>query len=129
MTTYILHDMSDDTLANLFRDVAEQQYYAIQMGENRKYTKFYRDMDAIARELRRRDADGRRLLARFFRDSNPQVRLMCAAAALTVLPEQARATLQELHDSKEFPQAADAGMFVDSFDEGRWPGLPLDDVS
>ena len=120
MTTYLIETMSDDELVELFRQVAEQQYYAAQTDRHREYDRLYREMEKIETELKRRPDDARRMLIKLFPDRNPQIRLMAAGAALAVLPEEARSTLQKLSESGEFPQAADAGMLIDGLDDGTY---------
>jgi hypothetical protein len=93
------------------------------MDHSRKYNALYKDMVHVVSELKRRPGDRRRLLVSHLSSRNPQVRLMSAAATLTLEPA-ARDALEKLRKSGEYPQAANAGMFAESFDEGRWPGLP-----
>lgn len=120
MKTVILHEATDDELVELFREVTEQQYYAEQMSQNRTYTKLYRDMERIEKELKRRQGDQRKLLARLFNDRNPQVRVMAAGAALAVVPVEARSVLNALDESNEYPQAASARGLLKAMDEGRY---------
>ena len=122
MTNYILDHMPDDELVELFRVIAEQQYYADQMDKIREYNRLYGDIRKVEDELKRRPGDSRRLLAALFNDRNPQIRLMAASAALAILPA-ARDVLQKLSDSAEYPQAANAGMLIDGLDDGTYkPG-------
>ena len=118
--TVILDQATDDDLVDLFREITEWQYYASQMEQYRKYTKLYRDMESIEAELKRRKGDRRRLLTKLFDDRNPQVRLMAAGAALAVVPSAARAVLQALDESNEYPQAGDARGLLMAMDEGRY---------
>jgi hypothetical protein len=118
--TVVLDQATDDELIELFREVTEQQYYADQMDRTREYTKLYRDMEHIERELKRRPGDQRRLLARLFEDRNPQVRIMAAGAALAVVPAEARTILEALEQSGEYPQTAEARGLLMAMDEGRY---------
>lgn len=120
MTTYVLDNMPDDELVELFRVITEQQYYADQMDRIREYNRLYGEMTKVEDELKRRPGDGRRLLAALFGDRNPQIRLMAAGSALAALPDEARKVLQALADSAEYPQAANAGMLIDGLDDGTY---------
>jgi hypothetical protein len=47
-----------------------------------------------------------------------QVRLNAAKSTLAVAPEAARQELRAIADSREYPQAGDAGMCLRNLDEG-----------
>jgi hypothetical protein len=49
---------------------------------------------------------------------NAQVRLKAATATLGVVPEAARALIEDIASSRKFPQAGDAGMTLDALDRG-----------
>jgi hypothetical protein len=72
----------------------------------------------VEEELKARDGDQRRALLDLYDHPNAQVRLNAAKATLAVAPESARRMLQTMADSREFPQAGDAGMTLDSLDRG-----------
>ena len=76
------------------------------------------EMDAIKTELKSRAGDQRRALLGLYQHRNAQVRLKAAVATLAVAPEAARRKLQEIADSREYPQAGDAGMTLWNIDRG-----------
>jgi hypothetical protein len=66
--------------------------------------------------LKARNGDQRRALLLLYEHPNAQVRLKAAKATLAVNPDAARRVLQTLADSREFPQAGDAGMTLINLD-------------
>jgi hypothetical protein len=75
-------------------------------------------LEDVESELKSREGDQRSTLLALFDHPNVQVRLTAAKAALAVAPKEARAQLQKLRESHEFPQAGDAGMTLRALDEG-----------
>src|SRR5262249_46404110 len=62
--------------------------------------------------------DQRRALLPLYDHPNAQVRLKAVKATLAVAPERARRMLEIIADSREYPQAGDAGMTIDALDQG-----------
>lgn len=79
--------------------------------------RFVRETMAIAEELRTRPEDQRAALAELYEHPNVQVRLNAARLTLAVTPA-ARQVVQAIADSREYPQAMDAGMCLWSLDQG-----------
>ncbi len=75
-------------------------------------------MEVIKRELKVRNGDQRRALLALYDHPNAQVRLKAVKATLAVEPNAARLMLERLADSREYPQAGDAGMTLDNLDSG-----------
>jgi hypothetical protein len=74
-----------------------------------------RDIDE---ELRLRGRDARLALIILYNHQNIQVRLMAAKLTLGVAPTEARKLIEDISQSKIYPQAGDAGMTLSNLDEG-----------
>jgi uncharacterized protein DUF2019 len=68
--------------------------------------------------LKAREGDQRQALVRLYEHKNPQVRLKAVKATLAVAPEVALPMLQAIADSREYPQAGEAGMSIRNLKEG-----------
>jgi hypothetical protein len=113
-----LQDMTVEQLAKQFVAIVLDQDHAIRTDDDAKYNHLYRQMRAIEEVLKGRAGDQRRVLLQLYDYANVQVRLAAAKATLAVAPEDARQMLQRIADSREFPQAGDAGMCLDCLDSG-----------
>lgn len=110
--------MTSTQLVERFAEIALQQDHAISRGETAKYNRLFCQMREIEGELKSRPGDQRTLLGALFDHSNIQVRLQAARATLAVMPEAARNLLEEIANSRKYPQAGDAGMSLDNLDRG-----------
>jgi hypothetical protein len=115
-----LDDMTLDQLVERFAAIALDQDRALLRNEISRFNRLYDEMEAIKEDLRTRDGDQRHVLLRLYDHPNAQVRLKAAKATLAVAPEAARRTLQAIVDSREYPQAGDAGMTLDDLDAGSF---------
>lgn len=113
-----LQDLSVDQLLERFTAIALEQDQALLMDEIARFNKLFDQMDAVKKELRSRSGDQRRALLALYDHPNIQVRLKAAVGTLAVEPESARKLLQSIADSREYPQAADAGMTLGELDRG-----------
>ena len=113
-----LQDMTVEQLTRQFVAVVLDQDHAIRTDDNAKYNHLYRQMRTVEEVLKGRAGDQRRALLPLYDHANTQVRLAAAKATLAVAPEEARGMLQRIADSREFPQAGDAGMCLDCLDRG-----------
>ena len=113
-----LQGMTVDQLVQRFTAIAVDQDKALRRGEHAKFNRLFDEMDAVENELKARNGDQRRALLNLYDHPNPQVRLNAVKATLAVAPESARRMLQAIADSREYPQAGDAGMTLDSLDHG-----------
>lgn len=113
-----LQAMSVDQLVQRFISIALAQDDALLRDEYAKFNQLFGQMENIEDELKARGGDQRRTLLRLYDHENAQVRLKAALATLAVVPELARSALQALADSKEYPQAGDAGMALWNLDRG-----------
>jgi hypothetical protein len=69
-------------------------------------------------DLKRRDGDKRRILARFYDHTNLKVRLNAAHATLALMPEEARKVFEIIAQSERQPYCADAAGTLRSLDDG-----------
>jgi hypothetical protein len=110
--------MTDDQLVDRFVEISLAQDKAILYDESSKFNRLFLQEMAVDQELKTRPGDRRRLLLRLFDHENAQVRLNAAKATLAVAPAAAREALENLANSKQFPQAGDAGMSLTNLDRG-----------
>ena len=110
--------MTVEQLVDCFAAIALDQAEAILMDDNAKFNRLFWQMEAVEGQLKARIGDQRRALLQLYDHPNAQVRLTAAKATLAVAPEAARPLLRALVDSKEFPQAGDAGMSLVNLDRG-----------
>jgi len=112
--------MTDEELVERFVAISLDQDDALLGGEVGRFNRLYDQKIAVLNELKSRHGDQRRLLLRLFDHPNAQVRLNAAKATLAVAPETAQMQLQAIRDSKEYPQALDAGMSIRGLEEGTY---------
>lgn len=118
MKSRSLNDATVDELLQEFVLIALQQDKAMLMNDTKKFNPLYWQMDAVKEELKSRDGDQRRVLFSLYSHPNAQVRLKAAKATLAIAPDAARRVLQQVADSKEYPQAGEAGMSLSNLDAG-----------
>lgn len=111
-----LGEMTIEQLVERFTAIALDQDQALLAHEYEKFNRLFDEMEAIENELKARQGDQRRALLSLYGHPNTQVRLKAAEATLAVAPESARRMLQSIVDSREFPQAGDAGMMLRNLD-------------
>ena len=113
-----LQDLSVDQLVDRFAALALEQDTAL-LGESiTRVNQLYYALKDVENELTAREGDQRRALVRLYEHKNPQVRLKAVKATLAVAPEVARPMLQAIADSREYPQAGEAGMSIRNLKEG-----------
>lgn len=113
-----LKDMSVDELVERFTSITLDQDKALRTSSHAKYNRLFDEMEAVKQELRARHGDQRRALLRLYDHPNAQVRLKAVKATLAVAPDLARHMLETIAESREYPQAGDAGMTIDALDRG-----------
>jgi hypothetical protein len=113
-----LQDMTLDQLVERFAALALEQDRALLRQNITRVNQLYDALKDVEGELKLRDGDQRRALLRLYDHKNPQVRLKAVKATLAVIPETARPVLQAIADSREYPQAGEAGMSIWSLKEG-----------
>lgn len=113
-----LKNLATTDLKLLFEKLCIEQYDSLERDEIATFSKRYDKIQAIEDELKSRPGDHRRVLMQLFGHPNMQVRLTAARANLAVDYLAARREIQEIVDSKWFPQAGDAGMTLHHLDSG-----------
>jgi hypothetical protein len=111
-------EMSLDQLLARYAAIGIDQDKALLRSETTKFNRLYDEMDAIENELKVRNGDQRRALLDLYGHPNAQVRLNAIKATLAVSPEHARRMLKLMADSREYPQAGDAGMTLINLERG-----------
>jgi hypothetical protein len=113
-----LRDMSVDQSVERFTSITLDQDEALRTSSHAKYNRLFDEMEAVKQELRARQGDQRRALLRLYDHPNAQVRLKAVKATLALAPDLARRMLQTIAESREYPQAGDAGMTIDALGRG-----------
>ncbi len=113
-----LTGMSVAELVERFAALGIGQYQAEIRGDTPGENKLLREMWKVTDELQGRAGDQRSALLDLYTHPNAQVRLMAAKLTLALAPVAARQILQAIRDSKEQPQAMDAGMCLRLLDQG-----------
>jgi hypothetical protein len=113
-----LEELSVDELVKRFETAQLAQFQAELYSDIAKQNSCVTEAMAIAGELKRRPGDMRSALLNLYQHPNVQVRLMAARLTLAVAPATARNVIQTIADSKEYPQAGDAGMCLSNLDQG-----------
>ena len=109
-------------LVALFIALGLDQYQARLRNEQKRLNRATLEMFDVCEELKARAGDQRSALLSLYSHPNLQVRLMAAKLTLAVAPAAAKQLLQEIADSKEYPQAGDAGMSLWALKQGIfWP--------
>ena len=113
-----LQDMTVDQLVERFTAFALDQDKALLRNDHARFNRLFDEMESVERELKGRSGDLRRALLALYGHPNAQVRLKAVKATLAVEPVAARRMLELIADSREYPQAGDAGMTLDALDSG-----------
>jgi ParB-like chromosome segregation protein Spo0J len=113
-----LQDMTVEQLVEHFTATTLNQDEALLTNDHTKFNRLFDEMEAIKQELKARDGDQRRALLRLYDHPNTQVRLKAVKATLAVAPEAARLMLKAIADSREYPQAGEAGMSLVNLERG-----------
>lgn len=113
-----LQEMTVSELVERFVALGIGQFNAELRSEQSKLNRLLLQMRDVTEELKNRPGDQRSALVELLENPNVQVRLMAARLTLAVAPAAARQVLQDIRDSKRYPQAMDAGMWLRNFDTG-----------
>src|SRR5262245_9338 len=114
-------ELQDATVAQLverFTAIGVEQDKALLRRGHAKFNRLFDEMVAIEDELKARTGDQRRELLGLYGHPNAQVRLNAMKATLAIAPEPAHQALRTLADSREYPQAGDAGMTLFALERG-----------
>jgi hypothetical protein len=113
-----LEQMSIDQLLDHFAAIGVAQDQALLENAIGKFNRLFDQKIAVVTELKSRHGDQRRALLALYKHPNMQVKLNAVKATLAVAPQEARAMLQKIADSKIYPQAGDAGMAIWNLERG-----------
>jgi hypothetical protein len=113
-----LQRLTVDELVQRFASIALEQDDALLDSNISKVNHLFRKLQDVSAELKAREGDQRRALLKLYDHPNAQVRLKATKATLAVEPVAARRMLETIAESREYPQAGEAGMSVDNLDAG-----------
>src|SRR3954466_12151525 len=116
MTPIKLKEMTVAELVEGFAGIARRQDKALLENDLAEVNRLFWQLEAVEGELKTRQGDQRDALLRLYDDPNPQVRLKAVKATLAVSPKTARAALDAIAKSKQYPQAGEAGMSLWNLD-------------
>jgi hypothetical protein len=105
-------------LVERFTAIGLEQDKALLRNEHAKFNRLFDEMEAVEQELKTRRGDQRRALLRLYDHPSVQVRLKAVKATLAVAPETARRMREVIAESREYPQAGEAGMSLYNLDLG-----------
>jgi len=108
--------LTTEQLVQQFVILSLEQDRAINRDETDGFNRLYDELMLIREALEARVGDHRHALLALYDHPSAQVRLNAAMATLKVAPEAARRMLEIISHSKEYPQAADAGMTIHALD-------------
>jgi hypothetical protein len=110
--------LSDELISQMIENIGEKQYKLLEGYKVSEYNKLFMELESIIEELKKRPGDRRIVLKGHYGHPNIQVRLNAATHTLVVAPDEARALLQAIADTKHYPQAAEAGLRLDHLATG-----------
>ncbi len=113
-----LQGMTEDQVFDFFIALALAQDKALLRNEYAKFNRLFDEMEAVEQELKVRPGDQRHALLRLYEHPNAQVRLKAVKATLAVAPVAGRRMLKIIAESREYPQAGEAGMSILNLDRG-----------
>lgn len=113
-----LKAMSSGQLVECFMELALDQDKALLRGEIATVNRIFDQLEDVEAELKSREGDQRRALMTLYDHPNPQVRVKAVKATLAVEPDAARRMLKVIAESREFPQAGEAGMSIRALERG-----------
>jgi uncharacterized protein YdcH (DUF465 family) len=113
-----LESLSVPDLVDRFATIALEQDRALLYSEIAKFNRLFEKMNRVEAELKSRSGNQRRALKALYEHPNAQVRLKAATATLGVMTKRARTLIEEIANSRKFPQAGDADMTLDALDRG-----------
>jgi hypothetical protein len=114
-------DLMRSTVSELvarFTALGLEQYQARLRNEQKRLNRAMLEMFDVAAELKSRAGDQRSALLALYEHPNLQVRLMAAKLTLAVAPAAAQELLKTIAESKDYPQAGDAGMSLWALEKG-----------
>jgi hypothetical protein len=113
-----LNELQEDGLVQRFEALALEQDDAELSDDIAQVNRLFDRLEEVEAELKRRSGDRRSVLLRLYSHQNVHVRLKAAKATLAVAPEAARQMLKTIAESREYPQAGEAGMTIRALERG-----------
>jgi hypothetical protein len=110
--------MTVDELVQYFASLALEQDDALLDSNISRVNRLFRKLQDVSAELKAREGDQRRALLKLYDHPNAQVRLKATKATLAVEPVAGRRMLETIAESREYPQAGEAGMSIYNLDAG-----------
>jgi hypothetical protein len=114
-----LKDMTAEQLVARFLSIALEQYEAIELHNNAKFSRLFDQMTDVMAELMVRPIEERRTLTVLYNHPNPQVRYTAASATKDFAPQEARRVCEIILERQEHPQTLNAGFLIKAVDEGN----------
>jgi hypothetical protein len=117
MTVARISEMSDDDLVNQYVALSVQQGRALRLlASSTRVNRIGDQIHAISKELQRRPGDHRSALLKLLSHPNDWVRFNAAASTISLAAVEARQVIQAIADSRVYPQAGQAGMYLSIYD-------------
>jgi hypothetical protein len=113
-----VREMTVDQLVDHFTILALDQDKALLREDIARVNQLYDQLKLVEMELKSRGDDERKALLKLYQHPNPQVRVKALKATLAVAPIAAREMLEVIADSREYPQAGEAGMSIRALERG-----------
>ena len=111
-----LREMTTEQLVQQFAVLSLEQDKSLMTEDVEDYNRLFDVLHLVRQELQARPGDQRRALLSLYDHPNAQVRLNASMGTLDVAPRAARRMLEIIRESREYPQAADAGMTIRALD-------------
>lgn len=105
-------DLTTEQLVALYAAVGIAQNEAEKQGQIARFNRLADSTSKIIKELKSRPGDHRLALLQLYNHPDIQVRANAARDTWSVAQVEARRKLEEIRDSKWYPQAGEAGMNV-----------------
>jgi ParB-like chromosome segregation protein Spo0J len=118
VTRVNLRNLTTEQLVKRFEEITLAQNEALLDDQLAKFSRLFEQMRAVLEELKSRDGDQRRALVPLYKHPNAQVRLKAAKNTLAVAPKEALKIIQAIANSREYPQAGEAGMCLWNLERG-----------
>jgi Domain of unknown function (DUF2019) len=117
MTGTRVSEMSDDDLVQQYAELSAKQGRAQRLLVSSVRTnRIGEQIHEISKELKRRPGDHRSALLKLLSHPDAWVRFNAATSTISIAPVQARQVIQAIADSKVYPQAGQAGMYLSMHD-------------
>ena len=115
-----LRALTTEQLIHHFAELALEQDAELNAYNIGAVNRLFDQLESVEQELKTRAGDQRQELLRLYDHSNAQVRLKAVLATLAVAPEAGRRMLEIIANSREYPQAGEAGMALRQLDRGAF---------